>query len=313
MKLLKRLVFITTTCFAIAMALMPVVATAEFISPDLVLVDNSQLVVISSRRTGRTTKQFVLKANLINYSDKTFENVTAKLVSMPVGVTINGGDTLIFGGLFGPDTYQSMNTITLDMNIRARPDLNQLNWRVEGNEKIEPPPPPPPPPPTNPMPTDEGTFMNIDDGAIKGDFDGDSHKDWIELLTWQQGVSAQISDAIIDGPDRAVVAISQSDVSIAKFIDSATTQMRQALLKGTLFREIEIDVIKRCGGNFYTQHAITLVNGVFSSASDFASSGANRNVENLSINVTGIETIYVPVDNDCNLQTPIYSYEDMTL
>lgn len=307
MKLLNRIMCVATVLSAFAWFSAPTLAMTVELSPNDVFVDNSQLVVISSKRTGRTVKEFVLKANLINISDKNFENVEAILVGLPPGVKIVGTSVLNFGSLFGPDTYQSRNTITLEMNLRIRPNIRDLEWQVRGNEKVDPPPPPPPPP--TPSPSEIGVFMSIDGNVIEGEVENESHNGWIKLLAWQQGVNALLTDF---ATQRNLNSVFYSDVSVTKFLDQTSTQLRSALTNGTQFEEIKIDVIAQCDGNLYTQYAMTLVDGIFSSVTSSPSKGADKIVESLSIDITRLESIYVPVDEECRLQQPIFSYQDMT-
>jgi len=96
-------------------------------------------------------------------------------------------------------------------------------------------------------------------------------------------------------------------VSVTKLLDSASLPLRMAIANGRYFEEVRIDVIKSCGGNNYTQYAITLHQVLVTSLNVSGSGGTDQLPEQLSLNTASMETMYTPVRSDCRLEDPIYS------
>ena len=269
---------------------------ADVISADVSL-SSTDLTLVSSVRVARTVQQYTISATARNSSSKQYRNVVAQLSSVPNGISIIDG-SLNFGDIAAGGTANSTDVFVIQLNLRTSPtpQLSDMQWQVLGDEVVPPP---------AVTPTQAGIFMNIDNGAIKGEADSASHKDWIALLSWQDSATVQYSETA-GGPTAGKLSL--GDVSVTKIIDAASPLLREALTQGQLFDEVNIDIVKSCNQQYYVQYAISLFNVAFSSVQAANSTGSNP-TEQLAIRTTAVETSYTPVGPDCKLQQPIYSLQ----
>ena len=306
MKLIMKYIRSVLLLAACLLAIMPAVSSAAVLNPEVV-IDNNNFVVVSSRRVGRTVSEYTLRAVVNNTGTRQFTNVTATLTSVPANITIVDG-SLNFGSVSSNATITSTDVFVIRVDLRVKTSFDDLIWQVNGDVV------------TGGGggggggggPEQTGIFMSIDDNVIKGEVISNSHKDWIELLSWSEGSSNSGSTHIGGGGGTGRLNI--QDVSISKYVDSSSPLLRLALAEGRYFTEVKIDIIKSCGsGRNYTQYAITLTPALLTSVSAGGSGGEGRLTENASINFSRIETMYTPVGPDCRLETPIYSYQDINL
>ena len=269
-----------------------------------VIIDSSSYIVVGSRRVGRTVKEYTLKAVANNLSSTQYSNVTATLISVPSNVNIIDG-TVTFGTVSGNSNVTSSDNLVIQINVRVATSLDDLIWRVEGDL----PAPPPGSGGGGSSGADKvGIFMYVDgNGEIKGESKSSSHMDWIELLSFAESSS---TSTLIGGVGGAAGKPNFENVSTSKFIDSSSVPLRLALAEGDIFNEIQIEIVKSCGGNLYVRYAITLTAPVITSISAGGSGGEDRLTENLSINYVRIETMYTPVGSDCKLEAPLFSFYD---
>ena len=260
-------------------------------------------VVVSTRRVGRTVTEYTMRAVASNNSANRYTNVTASLISAPAHIKIIDGN-VAFGTVNGNGNTTSADSFVIEVDLSVKTILADLAWSVNGT-----------PPSTGGggggsggSPTEVGIFMNIDDNAIKGDARSASHRDWIELLSFSEGSSNPVGDRT--GGGRTAGKVSLEDVTVTKLLDRSSTLLRQALADGTLFTEVKIDVIKQCGGNPYTEYAITLTVSALTSLQASASGTQELPRETLSLNFSRIETMYTPVGPGCRFEPPLYSFQD---
>lgn len=259
----------------------------------------SDYVVVSSRRVGRTAFEYTLRAIATNSSSNKYTNVTAALMSVPENITIIDGD-VAFGTVFGNSNNTSADEFTIEVDLSVNTSLIDLVWQVSGATSG-----------TGgggtTSPTDAGMFMSIDGKSeIKGDSTSESHKDWIELQSFQEGSSIVGGDTLGGGQSSGKVNL--DGVTVSKLLDSSSPQLRQALVDGSIFTEVMIDIVKSCGGNVYTAYAITLTVSVMTSLN--MSSGGERPIEKIVFDYSRIETMFTPVDGSCRLGSPVYSFQD---
>lgn len=267
-------------------------AVAENIDTKVV-IDHNNFTLLSSRRVTRTVSEYTIRAVANNLTATEISNVTATLTSTPANIKVIDG-TLNFGVLAPNASVASTDHFIIQIDLRQSYSLADLKWAVNG-EVI---------PPVS-APSAVGIFMSIDKNAVKGDVTHKSHKDWIELLGWSEGSSNSGTTHL--GGDATAGRFNLGDVSVTKLLDSASLPLRMAIAAGRFYEEIQIDVIKSCGGNKYTQYAITLNQVLVTSLSASASGSMSTLAENVSLNTASIETMYTPVDRNCRLEDPIYS------
>jgi type VI secretion system secreted protein Hcp len=292
MRLLQNVLFGMFFVFTSMSAFISSFAVAEIIDTKVV-IDHSNFTLVSSRRVTRTVSEYTIRAVAKNLTAIEIKNVTAKIISTPSNITIVDGN-VNFGVLAANASAASSDEFTIKIDLRQAYSLADLKWEINGE----------PAPPTS-GPAAVGIFMSIDKNAIKGDVNNRSHKDWIEVLAWSEGSSN--SGTTHQNSGGTVGKFNLGDVSVMKYLDSASLDLRMAIAAGRYIEELKIDVIKDCGGNKYTQYAITLNQVLVSSLSNGASGGQDRLVENVTFNTASIETMYTPVGKDCRFENPIYS------
>lgn len=292
MRLLQNVLFGTIFLFTSMSAFISSFAVAEILDTQIV-INHSNFTLVSSKRVTRTVSEYTIRALANNTTAIEIKNVTATLISVPTNITIVDGN-LNFGLLAANASVASSDTFTIRIDLRQAYSLADLRWKIEGDL----------PPPPAATPSAVGIFMSIDKNAIKGEVTHASHKDWIEVLTWSEGSS---NTATTHTGGSTVGNFNLGDVHVMKALDIATVPLKLAIASGRLFDEVKIDVIKECGGNKYTQYAITLNLAIVVSSTNGGSGGQDRLVEAISFNTSSIETMYTPVGKDCRFENPIYS------
>jgi type VI secretion system secreted protein Hcp len=128
-------------------------------------------------------------------------------------------------------------------------------------------------------------YMNYDSLAIKGDVTETSHKDWIELGSFQWGVGRGISSPTGASADRESSAPSVSEIVVTKMTDIASAKLLNEALQGE-GKTVIIDFTKTNKGNLETYMTYTLTNTMISGYS--LSSGGDRPSESISLNFTKV-------------------------
>jgi len=256
-------------------------------------------VVVSTRRTGRTTTEYTLKIKATNSSSKTYDNVLVTLVSAPAHITVIDG-IVNFTEVPPSSTTLSPDTFIVDVDLALSTSFDDLVWNFEG-DVVAPPPPPP-----KGSPTQVGYFMNIDNNLIPGDSLSSSHRDWIELSAFTEGMRRD--DTGTTGSTRSRTSFVFDGVTVSKLLDRSSPKLREALAQGRFFGEVKIDIIASCGGNLYTVYANTLSTAQIVVLT--LTGSEETPTENIGLIYTRIETMYTPVADDCTLLTPVYSTQD---
>jgi len=267
------------------------------ILPGLIVTD---YVVVTTRRTGRTTMEYVLRLKISNASSTVYENVMASLLSAPAHIAIVDSVAVV-GDVPANATILSVDSFTIDVDLAMNTSFDDLVWRIEGD--VVPPPPPPPP---GSGPSETGFFMSIDDNHIPGEATSESHKDWIELTAIMEGLHREGSAT---GSTRRRSAFIFDGVQVEKKLDRSSPKLYEALADGTIFGEVKIDIIQSCDGLPYTAYAITLSTTRLDGLNLHGEEG-DRPSEELSFNYTRIESMYTPVADDCSLLPPVFSTQD---
>lgn len=115
--------------------------------------------------------------------------------------------------------------------------------------------------------TAQKAFLKID--GVDGESTADGHKDWINLVSFNQGVSTK---AVRSGVSRMQSRAEFGDFMIKKQVDKATPLLMQACASGQVFPELILEV---AGPNRQTYYTITMkkimVTSVSSGGSDCSS------------------------------------------
>jgi len=83
-------------------------------------------------------------------------------------------------------------------------------------------------------------FLNID--GIKGESQEDQHKDWIEILSYADGVSQGVNPAYSPRNMRSYMEPSIASVVITKVVDISSPKLMEAACSGKHFNKVEIEV-----------------------------------------------------------------------
>jgi type VI secretion system secreted protein Hcp len=149
-------------------------------------------------------------------------------------------------------------------------------------------------------------YMNYDELTIKGDVTEETHKNWIELYSFQLGVGRSISSPVGGSADRESTAPSVSEIMVSKFTDCSTLKLLGEALEGE-GKTVQIDFCRTDNNKLGVYLSYTLTNCMISGHS-FAS-GGDRPQENLSLSFTKLEYKNVaggPANDDGSPETVAY-------
>jgi len=264
-------------------------------------INVSDFVLVSSRRVTRTRMEFTVRVKISNGTSDKYEDVTASLIDVPGHIEVIDGVVNV-GNVTGNSVITSIDTFTFIADLTNLTDFGEFNWNITGNATTPPPPPGP-----GDSPERRGIFMSIDNNVIQGDSDSSSHDGWIVLSSYSAGINRQHDS--LAGTTRSRSSFELDDVVVGKLLDRSSPELRQALLQGQVFGEVQIDIIGICDENLYTKYAITL-NTARLSGIEIAGTGTDLPHEEVAIDFTRITTMYTPVAGDCSLESPIMSTQD---
>ena len=260
----------------------------------------TDFVVVSTRPTGRTTMEYVLRLKISNGSSQSYRDVQAILLGAPQHIVIID-DIATVGDVPPNSTILSNDSFIIDVNLALSTSFDDFVWQIEGDVK-----PPSPPPTPGPRPGAAGIFMKIEDPDIPGDSVSNSHPDWIVLTSVTEGLRR---DNLASGSTRRRSSFVFDGAHVGKLLDRSSPKLREALAKGTIFGEVRIEIIEDCGGSLYTPLALTLTTARLEQLS-LSAEQSEQPIENVSFNYTRIEAMYTPVEDDCSLLPPLYSTQD---
>ena len=138
-------------------------------------------------------------------------------------------------------------------------------------------------------------YMKIGAG-IDGESTDDAHADWIEVSSYNHGVSQPVSDASFTGGMTGGRADFQ-DISISKVLDKASPLLNIACCKGTHIPEITFEICLATGDkHVFMRYVFT--DSVITSISAGAASGGmeSRPSETVTIAYSKIKWEYTPID-----------------
>src|SRR5919109_1032111 len=88
------------------------------------------------------------------------------------------------------------------------------------------------------------TFLKID--GIPGESTDDKHKDWIEFLSYNHGMSQPVSAASGTG-GRTSQRVNMSDFSVMKMLDKSSPHLAQACCDGRHIKEVKVELCEASG------------------------------------------------------------------
>jgi type VI secretion system Hcp family effector len=131
-------------------------------------------------------------------------------------------------------------------------------------------------------------FLKID--GIKGESTDDAHKDWIEALSFNWGVSQQASATASSSGGGSSQRADFQDLSVVKLMDSASPLLMKACAEGAHIDEVTLELC-RAGGEKLLYMEYKLSNVIISSVS-VGGGGGGEPTESLTINYGKINQKY---------------------
>ena len=137
------------------------------------------------------------------------------------------------------------------------------------------------------MPADN--FLKVE--GIKGESTDDAHKDWIEVLSFNTGVSQMASGSASTAGGGTVARADFQDFSIVKTLDSSSPLLALACAEGRAIKEVLFEMC-RSGGDKLKYMEVKLGNCIISSIS-LGGGGGGEATESVTLNFGKIEWNYI--------------------
>ncbi len=144
-------------------------------------------------------------------------------------------------------------------------------------------------------------------GDINGDVTTDGFKNWIELNSFQFGVSRGVSSGA-GGATRESSAPSISEIVVSKYLDASSPKLYQDSLAGAFDSKVEIKMTTTTKSKVETFLTYELTDCGVSSYSQ--SSGGDAPVESLSLNFVKVMLTPTPLDKSGQIKKgDVVSYD----
>lgn len=143
-------------------------------------------------------------------------------------------------------------------------------------------------------------FLKLD--GIDGESQDAKHKKEIDVLAWSWGAS-QSGTTHMGGGSGAGKASFQ-DLSITKYVDSASHKLLKHVAKGTHVKEALLTV-RKAGDTPLEYIKLLMKDCLISSVSGGGSGGEDRLTENITINFGEFEYTYTPQKPDGSGDSPL--------
>jgi type VI secretion system secreted protein Hcp len=138
-------------------------------------------------------------------------------------------------------------------------------------------------------------FLKID--GIPGESTDDKHKDWIEVLSFNHGLS-QPAAAISSGGGRAAERCQHQNFSIAKVMDKASPKLALNCCNGAHIKEAKLELCRATGDKQkYMEYKLTDVIVSSYSPGGASQGGETIPLEQVSFNYGKIEWTYTETDH----------------
>lgn len=136
-------------------------------------------------------------------------------------------------------------------------------------------------------------FLKLD--GIDGESQDATHAKEIDVLAWSWGASQSGTTHMGQGGGGGKVNV--QDLSITKYVDSATNNLLQRTFDGKHIKEATL-VVRKAGGTPLEYLTIKMTDVMVSSVSTGGSGGEDRLTENVVLNFSKVEIIYKPQKED---------------
>ncbi len=152
-------------------------------------------------------------------------------------------------------------------------------------------------------------FIQID--GIKGESTDDKHKDWIEVMSYNWGVSQMASAAAVSATSSSAGQRADfQDLSIVKLMDKSSPLLMKACAKGDAVKEVKLELCRATGSKaVYMEYKLEQV--IISSVST-GGGGGGEATESVTFNYGKITLTYTPFDRDGKAQGKVPAGWDLT-
>jgi len=152
-------------------------------------------------------------------------------------------------------------------------------------------------------------FLKIE--GIKGESTDDKHKDWIEVMSYDWGVSQNASAAGVSATSSAAGERANfQDFSITKQMDKSSPLLMKACAKGDPIKEVTLELCRAAGNkSIYMEYRLEKV--IISSVST-GGGGGGEATEAVTFNYGKITQTYTPFDRDGIAQGRVPAGWDLT-
>lgn len=133
------------------------------------------------------------------------------------------------------------------------------------------------------------TFLQID--GIKGESTDDDHKDWIEVLSFNWGVSQMASGTASSSGGASAQRSDFQDLSVVKELDSSSPLLNKACWGGQHIDKVVLQLNRAAGDKRQKYMEYTLKNVIISSIS-IGGGGGGIPTESVTFNYGEIKTVY---------------------
>ena len=133
-------------------------------------------------------------------------------------------------------------------------------------------------------------FLKLD--GVDGESKDKKHSKEIDVLAWSWGMSNSGSAHVGGGAGAGKVNV--QDVSVTKYVDSASPKLMLACCNGTHYAKALLTV-RKAGGDSPVEYVTIKMEEVFvTSVSTGGSGGEDRLTENVSLNFSKVNLDYTP-------------------
>jgi type VI secretion system secreted protein Hcp len=150
-------------------------------------------------------------------------------------------------------------------------------------------------------------FLKID--GVEGESKDKTHLKQIDVLAWSWGLSNSGSAHVGGGAGSGKVNV--QDVSITKWVDSASPKLVLACCEGSHYSQILLTVRKAAGKAPLEYVKITLSEVLIAGISTGGSGGEERLTENVTLNFGKFSMDYTPQQDDGSAGTAINAAWDV--
>jgi type VI secretion system secreted protein Hcp len=142
-------------------------------------------------------------------------------------------------------------------------------------------------------------FLKISD--IKGESRDGSHKEEIDVLAWSWGMSQSGTAHLGGGAGSGKVNV--QDLSVTKYIDSASADLMLACCNGKHFAEALLTV-RKAGENPVEYVKVKMEEVIIGAISTGGSGGEDRLTENVTLNFAKVSVDYTAQDEKGKAKSP---------